>query len=157
MGYVIVFKITQIQIKKEVKREIKSKIKSSDLHLISFSKKDFEQINWIEEEKEFVLNNKMYDIVKKEMSDNMVLLYCIDDKQETQLFSNLDAHINKHLTNDKSSKKSTLKVIDDNQKVLPASSNMVINYYTFIDHQTAYSLQLFSVDLSLPTPPPNFS
>lgn len=157
MGYIIVFKITQIQIKKEVKRELKSKVKSTDLHLISFSKNDLDKINWMEEEKEFLLNNKMYDIVKKEISENSVLFYCIDDKKEAELFANLDVHINKHLKNHSSSQKNTIKVTDDKYKISHASSSGLINYYSLINHQTAYILRLFSVNQPLSTPPPNFS
>ncbi len=150
LGYIIVFKITEI----EVKRELKSKIKSSELHLISFSKNDFDQINWIEEGKEFILNNNMYDIVKKETSDKMVLLYCIDDKQETQLFSNLEEHINKHIANQQSKNKN--KSVDDHQKIINSLDlSLKQRFGDKLNHLFIYKTLYTEFTLSSNTPPPD--
>ncbi|MBL7889590.1 MAG: hypothetical protein JNL24_08560 [Bacteroidia bacterium] len=155
LGYVVVFKISQIQIKKEVKRELKSKIKHSELHLISFNQNDFDQINWFEEGKEFILNNKMYDIVKTETSENLVLLYCIDDKQEAQLFSNLDEHINKHIANQQSKSKNKSKSVDDHQKIAHFIDLSLKQRFAFkLKPSFIYKTLSIEFVLSSNTPPP---
>lgn len=157
LGYVVVFKISQIQIKKEVKRELKSKIKRSELHLISVNQNDFDQINWVEEGKEFILNNKMYDIVKRETSGNTILIYCIDDKQEKALFANLEDHISRHISDNKSSSKREIKINDTPIKYFQTwTFSTALRFPKNIIHssQKLFSIQEFNIGPN--TPPPRF-
>lgn len=157
MGYIVVFKISQNQIRKEVKREIKMKLNESELQTIVFNKSELKTINWVETDKEFIHHNELFDIVRTSETETTITYYCINDKQEEQLFANLDEHINKHLTNHKSSKKNSLKLIDNNYKILHSSSLTLTNFYTIINHQTAYNTMLVSSYSDLSTPPPDFS
>lgn len=157
MGYIVLFKISQNQIRKEVKREIKMKLNESELQTIVFNKSELSTINWVETDKEFIHHNELFDIVRISETATTITYYCINDKQEEQLFANLDEHINKHLTNHKSSKKNSLKLIDNNYKILHSYSLTLTNFYTIINHQTAYSTMLVAADSALSTPPPDFS
>ena len=157
IGYFVVFKISQNQIRKEVKREIKMRLNDSDLHTIVFNKNELRTINWVKTDKEFFHNKELYDIVRTSETETTITYYCINDKQEEQLFASLDEHINKHLANHKSSKKNNLKLIDNNYKILHSSSLTLTNFYTIINHQTAYKTMLVSTDSALSTPPPDFS
>jgi hypothetical protein len=157
VGYFLVFKISQNQIRKEVKREIKMKLNESELHKIVFNKSELNTINWIKTDKEFIHHNELFDIVRATETETTITYYCINDKQEKQLFANLDEHVNKHISNTKSSKKNTSKLIDNNHKILPSALIELINYYTIINHQTAYNTMLVSTNIASLTPPPDFS
>lgn len=157
MGYVVVFKISQNQIRKEVKREIKMKLKESELQTIVFNKSELSTINWVKSDKEFIHHDELFDIVRISETARTITYYCINDKQEKQLFANLDEHVNKHISNTKSSKKNTLKLVDNNYKILPSSLIEPINFYRIINHQTAYNTILVSTNIPSLTPPPDFS
>ena len=43
------------------------------------------------------MNGKLFDVVKKEYTENGIVFYCIDDSQEAQLFKNLDALTDKQM------------------------------------------------------------
>jgi len=104
-GYYLVFKINQNKIRSQIKTEIKLSLNTNELKKITFSFFEIKSINWVKENKEFIYKNNMYDVVKSEKTDTGVTFYCIDDKQEKELFANLDEHINTHsATNNKKNK-----------------------------------------------------
>lgn len=102
-GIFVVFKIEQTQVRKEIKHQIKSGLRENDLHLFVYSKKEFEQFDWVRKDLEFELNNEMFDIVRSENKDDTVLLYCVNDKEETLLFAQLDEMIRKKMEQESSS------------------------------------------------------
>jgi len=55
------------------------------------------KIKWTDGKREFSLNGKFYDVVKKEFTKDGVVFYCIDDTQETALFKNLDSITEKQM------------------------------------------------------------
>jgi len=153
-----VFKISQNQIRKEVKREIKMKLNDSELQSIVFNKSELSRINWVKTDKEFIHHDELFDVVKTAETATTITFYCINDKQEKQLFANLDEHINKHISKNKSAKKNTLKSFDDKNKISQDFNSLeAVNYFAVINHQTAYNIILNSIKLPLSTPPPNFS
>jgi hypothetical protein len=157
MGYIVVFKISQNQIRKEVKREIKMKLNESELQTIVFNKSELNTINWLETDKEFIYHNELFDIVRTSETATTITYYCINDKQEEQLFANLDEHINKHIASNKSHKKNTLKSFDDNQKI---SLDSKIGTHSISEIQIeriwSYNNNSESVILAKNSPPPRF-
>lgn len=91
VGYFPVFKLEQWKIRTSMKHKIEAKIPLRLLHVIKFS--DYEEIKWIREGKEFMIGDRMYDIVRTDPK-NSLKFYCIDDIQETKLFSNLSEKVN---------------------------------------------------------------
>ncbi|MDP1745134.1 MAG: hypothetical protein Q8L90_06135 [Bacteroidota bacterium] len=102
-GIFIVFKLEQAQVRKEIKHQIKSGLPENDLHSFVYSKKEYEQLDWVRKNIEFRLNNEMFDIVRSENKDDTVLLYCVNDKEETLLFAQLDEMIRKKMEQESNS------------------------------------------------------
>lgn len=97
MGLLLVFKIQQYQIRKEIKHLIKLGVPDNQLVHISISPKNENQLEWMHS-KEFRYKGTMYDIVKTELiNDTTTLYHCVTDQQETKLFANLDEHVKKNM------------------------------------------------------------
>ncbi len=111
VGYLIVFKTVQYQAKKEIKSIVKNNLSNSDITKISINRNNLSEIIWIEEGKEFLYKNKLYDLIKSEVLGDELILSCIDDKKETQLFANLDEQVNAYLNDDISKKNSASQKI----------------------------------------------
>ncbi|MFZ5552616.1 MAG: hypothetical protein ACOZCO_05845 [Bacteroidota bacterium] len=88
-GPYIIFSRQQATIRKEIKKRIKQGVPEKDL--VKFSVNELSgNISWTDGKREFTFNGSKYDVVKREVSENGIYFYCIDDKQETVLFKNLD-------------------------------------------------------------------
>jgi hypothetical protein len=158
VGYYVVFKITQAEIKVDVKLQLKRGIPATELTEIKIDLKAISTIQWVEKNKEFYYNNQLYDVVKTSTTDNTITFYCITDKKEEVLFAHLDDYIKTHVGatnnhNSTSKKLSThvLKVYFLNSFSLHFSETVTeIKYCIFkTDVCTAFS--------KINSPPPQFS
>lgn len=53
-----------------------------------------DQINWVEEEKEFRYQGEMYDLVRAEhLADGSIVYHCIPDHAETHLYSEIESNL----------------------------------------------------------------
>ena len=158
VGYYIVFKTTQAEIRKEIKTKIKLGVPENELTVIEFSKKDFQNISWVKENKEFYFKNQLFDIVKKEETLTGILLYCIDDKQEHELFAALDDHINQLIsTNPQKSNTPSKKLIDHVVKIYFSTNYSYAHTITF--HLLSFpsvSSNYSSLFPEIKSPPPRF-
>ena len=105
-----------------MKHKIKSNIPQKSLHTIQFD--HYDEILWIREGKEFMLGDRLYDIVKSD-PNNPLTLYCIDDIQETKLFSHLTKEVNKQTQ-------------DPNQPLNKLAKVLLDQAYHFEDFNTSY-------------------
>lgn len=97
-GYFITFKAEQYLIKKSVKLRLKSKIPDEELTCFVFNpcSEAYRQIEWIEKH-EFRYGGQMYDIVRQNIDENgLIHYYCINDRQEEQLISQLKDYMKNH-------------------------------------------------------------
>ncbi len=95
-GYLLIFKIQQSRIRKEIKQQLKTGVSDVDLKLIILNDQTENQIEW-KDENEFSLHGILYDIVKRTKDENGVsMFYCITDDQETALFAGLNDQVNKN-------------------------------------------------------------
>jgi hypothetical protein len=81
-------------LKNEVKTEMKMKILKEEFDkedLQKFSSNDLKKANWTDEN-EFVLNGKMYDLVKTKFIKGQKIYYCFQDKKETKI-ANIETKI----------------------------------------------------------------
>ena len=86
-GHILIFKKLQKDIHRKIKHTIFKNIPINELEIFSFNiGKSIPGIVWIHS-KEFRLNGKMYDIIKKDTIDNNVKFYCVWDKDEESLIS----------------------------------------------------------------------
>ncbi|MBN8696880.1 MAG: hypothetical protein J0L87_10130 [Bacteroidetes bacterium] len=154
-GYVIVFKISQNLIRKEIKREIKMKLNESELQKIVFNKNELSTINWLKIDKEFIYDSELFDIVKTTETATTITYYCINDKQEKQLFADLDEHINQHIATNKTNKKNTFKQYDDSNKIsYELKIKIDSNIGKPIERVWLYNYNSESIVLAKNSPPP---
>ena len=64
-GYFIVFKVAQLEARKEIKTKIKLGLPEKELTAIEFKKSDLKNIHWVKENKEFYYENKLYDVANR--------------------------------------------------------------------------------------------
>jgi len=97
-GYVLIFKVQQYQIRKEMKHRIKNGVPEEELALLKIPRKLEEESNHVFQrihEREFRYEGKMYDIVRQEQYGDTTWYYCVSDEKETVLFANLDDLVNR--------------------------------------------------------------
>ena len=90
----------RMKVQSDIKKQIKEGVPESELHVISFSKGY--SPDWVKPDKEFRLNGRMYDVVRTEEDLSKTTYYCVDDQQETKLFTSLDQLIRGQLLNQQS-------------------------------------------------------
>lgn len=161
-GYLLVFRIQQLRIKKEMKAKIKNGIADDQLVLLKIlktAKDDFPRSwKWIDEH-EFRYEGDMYDIVRKQEKGDTVWYYCIPDEKESRLFANLDELINDSMSKAPERKK-------QNERLQRLFSHYYLQKYpdlSLLSQETEiefsdYLFRLNSWICAPPLPPPkNFS
>lgn len=92
-GYLVVFNLNTMLCTKEAKRIIKAGLKEEEMTSFRFSSNEYAGIN-LQNKKEFKHQNNLYDVVRTEnIGQDSILVYCINDEKETELFANLAAHM----------------------------------------------------------------
>jgi hypothetical protein len=105
VGMFPVFKMKQYVIRKEIKRRIKNSIPEEELHVLTFHSPESD-VEWVREGKEFILGDRMYDVVHQEIKGDSTVFHCVNDKEEAILFAHLEDYVQKELQgNSKQSKK----------------------------------------------------
>ncbi|MEO9218882.1 MAG: hypothetical protein ABI315_09920 [Bacteroidia bacterium] len=99
VGYYPIFKIAEWRIQNTVKQQIKKNLSKKDLHLLSFLIDKKNDVKWERKEKEFEYKGELYDVVQSETIGDKINYYCINDIEETLLFSYLDTVISKEVAN----------------------------------------------------------
>lgn len=89
-GFLIIFKVKQQTIRKEIKHFIKNGVPQNELITIELNASNKMDFDW-KHSREFSYKGGMYDVVRTDTIDHKtVLLHCVNDIQEKQLFANLD-------------------------------------------------------------------
>lgn len=87
-----ILKVFQTQHRKNIQHSIDSGMFEDDLILFKFNKDEFEKglshIQWISED-EFRIDESLYDVVEKNVTEDFIYLYCYDDKKESILYLGL--------------------------------------------------------------------
>lgn len=158
VGFFPLFKYAQNKIQKEIKGQLKKTVPQGELYVINVPVEKVNDLDWKREGKEFRYNGTMYDIVKSETKNGVVQYHCINDKQETQLFANLEELVNQQMDNGKSpfgkttkrilKKTSTLKYITTNPFVFALNNDINSNNFDYTFFYSPVFLEIFS-------PPPN--
>lgn len=158
VGFVTYFEFSRHQIQKEVKTLIKKGVPEDELVHFEFSKKDYDQLKWFDQ-KEFSYKGKMYDVVKSvQLNRNTVLISCISDYQEKQLFKNLGDTVSKKLSDEQDSPISIL--LDINQwQVFQNNFSFELFFFKLATKKPIfyYLNPKSTLDLSIQAPPPRFS
>lgn len=81
IGHHLVYTLATWNAKKIVSEHLKSNIIDEVVERIPAN----ENMHWESKDTEFELAGKMYDVVKKESSNNKIIYYCINDENESSL------------------------------------------------------------------------
>lgn len=95
-GYYFVFNVMQKSARKEMKALIKKNIPKTDLEKLVISENEMNSpdiFNFKDDNKEFIYNGKLYDIISETKDGSNTIFYCINDKNEEKLFAGLHEHI----------------------------------------------------------------
>ena len=128
----------------------------SEIHKLKFTKYEFtRRLNW-KDENEFEFEGKMYDIVKTEMNNDEVIVYCIWDKRENELISIYEKHCRNNSARDKIhssnfSTNTTSLLAIQNELSTPGR----IDYVMFLSEK--YANNYHSVFKDSLTPPPKIA
>ena len=96
-GILVVFRLEQARIRREVKQRIKTGLPAEELHVFDFTGEAYQSLDWEREGREFRQGKELYDVVRSEKHPGGVRLYCINDRQESVLFATLDRLISKKI------------------------------------------------------------
>jgi hypothetical protein len=103
VGYYFVMRYTQMLHKKEIKKQIRSQLSNAELEIISLTD-NHQNIHWVKEEKEFIFNGEMYDVVRRETTGGKEIMYCINDKKEKALVDHYNLITKNNSSSDKKEK-----------------------------------------------------
>ncbi|HUS00838.1 MAG TPA: hypothetical protein VMY77_03885 [Chitinophagaceae bacterium] len=136
VGYYFVMRHHQHEQKEAVKEKIFRQLKDEEFQVISLA--DHQNIYWEEDEREFLLNGEMYDVVKRTTINGKEVLYCINDKKEKALIDNYNLVTKHNSASDKKGKNAfdnsfNLFVEIDNNSELNFGSPANI-FYSFDSH-----------------------
>jgi len=92
LGYYCIHIFKQYQLKEQVKQELLASLPLFFLEKIDATANK-NHLQWEEAGKEFYLNGQLYDVAKIEEQAGRVYLYCINDKKEEQLLTDLSKQI----------------------------------------------------------------
>lgn len=154
-GPYLTFKAQQYWVKKEIKTRIKNGVPQSEL--ISFDANQLmnsKEFVWEKLGKEFFFKGNLYDIVSATSLNGKFIFKCINDKQEKQLFANLEHLVKKQNETDKNDQKNQsnyfFSLYDFNAIKEFAISSTSLNQNTFYKSQ-----KLVHIFCAVLTPPPN--
>jgi hypothetical protein len=157
VGYFVVFKTAEFELKSEIKIKIKQGLPTKELVTLTIPSKELKTIVWHDGGKEFSYKGKMYDVVKSEQIENAITYYCIDDSKETNLFANLDEHINANVITTNTGKQHPTKKLNDHVvKIYFCQKNTFYfqSHPTTIEAIAAHQFMVSNPFLGSDTPPP---
>lgn len=154
IGHYPVFLYMQNQVRNEIKQKIKSSIPREELIIFSFDTVEYGNLDWVKENKEFRYKGGLFDVVRKTFNDKgIVVLHTINDKQEKELFTQLEEQTKKNTENSTPGKQGT--------KLLELFSNlyMPLNKITIVPQIItlffpSYQFSIISFIEEIPSPPP---
>lgn len=160
IGYYPLYKLKQWEIHTEMKSLMRNSLTNANLQCISIPEAHSQEIEWEwewEAEQEFIYKNNRYDVVRTEVKDHITHYFCIQDIQESKLFSKLEKDVERQMNTAKRPLQNTTK------KLLKTCSWIVsiLTDYPFSNHQinskgsySNYYCLYPCVFLNRVTPPP---
>jgi hypothetical protein len=148
IGCFIYFEIKRKSIRHEIKHGILHKLPDSQLVRIindEYNDKD-----------EFELNGVMYDVMRKEVHNGQVILWCFKDKKETELNRSIESLVKKDIANNPIKKtqkilinflKTPLNILEKLFFIFPLKINPPTKFF--------FTSSLSIILLSVSSPPPD--
>ena len=161
MGYYFVFKIAQFDVRAEMKSAIKRNIPMKDLEVITIpataNGSNDSQTRFIDDN-ELIYQGKLYDIVKRELSGNNIIVYCINDKKEEVLLENLYAKLTRENDITKNMNDKSGHILTSMIKDVVFSKTIIIISPIGLDiNFSSVNNEIINSYSEVITPPPRFS
>ncbi len=159
LGYFIMFRFDQAEIRNQMRSEVLEKTPNSRLIRISVSSSHDSQICWTDDN-EFSYKGKRFDVVRTEKkADGSVNYFCLNDSKEDELFSQLNENLNNQADANKMANGKSGKLI---LKLLAfdyfsPSEETGIHLNVKNTNPRAFIPSLLSFHSEITTPPPQFS
>jgi hypothetical protein len=115
VGYYFSYFQQQLQAKKEMRRRILEGI--PDAYLLVIERTD--AIEWVEKERELMLGDELYDVIKTKTDKGKTYLYCLNDEEETHILKKFSKAV-KSRTNSTSDGKTAKQVLKFQGKTPPS-------------------------------------
>jgi hypothetical protein len=155
LGYYPVFELRQYNVRSEIRSRIKQVVSDQQLEKLVFTPGAYSRLKWVEHKSEFTFAGELYDVVRTEIAEGKVVIFCINDNKEQALISAYDRHVLDHIKDNpaqqKNKQKTPLKVIKD-------------LYFNSLSSQGVYSSDILAaifpdkspvpVPFDIPVPPP---
>lgn len=148
IGCFIFFEIKRKNIRHEIKHSLLHKL--PDSQLVKVINNDYNQ------KEEFEINGVMYDVMRKEIRNGQVILWCFEDKKETELNRTIESLVKNDMA--KSPIKKTQKLLLNFLKTpLCILSKLLFIFKLKINPLTKFffTSSLSTVFLSVASPPPD--
>lgn len=150
------FIIQKRQVRSAMKKRIKNGVPKDELFTFRFKSSDIPQ--WTRPEKEFKVDEHLYDVVDVYEDTEGITYMCVSDDQETFLFADLGKHVSKSLGDENTP---TGKVIGVSLGMVAISEIFHITPILFYDKYSndnfEYSFSVNTCDLQGEGRPPEFS
>ena len=105
-----------------------------------------------EDDKEFKLGGKMYDVVSKEIVNGKQIVYCVDDEKETELIAKYNASQKKN----NSDKKSNSVNFDTSIIYCEVLQEYVYLKFSSVKNVIVFKSNLSTADQKGVSPPPKY-
>ena len=153
-GNLVLFKIQQFHLRKEMIQRIREGVPESQLVLVKETPTNKKSIKW-EDDTEFSFRGIMYDVAKTEIDKNgNTIYYCIKDDLETALVINFRKQQNQN----KKTKNTRIPVLKNVIKILPERElsplSLNINISANDSANWRYSCAYGSRSQEITAPPP---
>ncbi len=148
IGCFIYFEIKRKNIRHEIKHNILHKLPDNQLVRIIN--------NEYNDKEEFEMNGIMYDVMRKEVHDGQVILWCFEDKKETELNRSIELMVKKDVANSPIKKtqkilinflKTPLSIFEKPLFIFQLKINLHIKF--------TFNASLSTIFLSMASPPPD--
>ncbi|MFN3490044.1 MAG: hypothetical protein ACK4YV_12965 [Emticicia sp.] len=148
IGCFIYFEIKRKSIRHEIKHSILHKL--PDSQLVRIINNDYN------DKDEFEINGIMYDVMRKEVRDGQIILWCFEDKKETELNRSIESLVKKDVANNPIKKtqkilinflKTPLDILEKPLFVFQLKVNSHIKFF--------FTSLLSTIFLSVASPPPD--
>ena len=154
IGYYPVFLLSQSEVKNEMDQRIRNVVPPDEVSVLIFNEADYLGLIW-NNNKEFRYNGNMYDVVKVSKKENgNVHIYCINDKKETELLTELEKQTQNNSSRSTSENQRQNQFSPFSNFYLPAGTNtdFVPEESTILAPDFQSSFISFIEDI--PSPPP---
>lgn len=148
-GFYGYFGVRLMSIRKEMKAQL-ALLPETELEKIVITSAEFESIDL--EEGEIERNGRMYDIAKIQQKGNRYILFALHDEHEDNLLSLLDEMVKRSGTDKRPVPSQLLQFIT--LLFIPVDNSFTQSFSQCLSGVTAYVNFYFSVNSSIPTPPP---